>query len=222
MAGIQAILDVLLRAQALGFVGPGEPEVHLHQAEAMCRVAERIGRARRIWRSQPARVLDLGSGGGVPGLVVAWRWPSSEVVLLDSSRRRTEVLAAAVATLGWADRVRVLQARAEEAGRQDDWRGSFDLVVARSFASPPVTAECAAPFLTTGGLAVVSEPPARDDEATASRWPAPALRELGLEPVMRVVDGFTFQVLRQSRPCPERFPRRVGVPSKRPLYRIPS
>jgi 16S rRNA (guanine527-N7)-methyltransferase len=162
----------------------------------------------------PARALDLGSGGGLPGLVLARQWPASSWLLLDSNRRRTDWLAAAVARLEMADRVSVRCARAEEAGRDPVLRSSFDLVTARSFGPPGVTAECTAPFLVVGGVLVVSEPPGGDP----SRWPAAGLSSLGLAADGDLVEPAAFQRLRLVSPCPDRYPRRVGVPAKRPLF----
>jgi 16S rRNA (guanine527-N7)-methyltransferase len=84
-----------------------------------------------------------------------------------------------------------------------------------------VVAECAAPLLKVGGWLVVSEPPrdgpsVADDEA--SRWPAGSLGQLGLEPGEPVHEEFDYRVLRQAVPCPDRFPRRNGVPAKKPLF----
>lgn len=166
--------------------------------------------------------MDLGSGGGLPGLVLAHRWPRSEAVLLDSNERRAAFLVEVVQDLGWSDRVRVVRARAEEAGRRIDLRESFSLVVARSFGPPASTAECAAPFLVPGGILVVSEPPPDSSPSTGERWPAEVLAQLGIAPVRVWRDAFGYQVLRQVTPCPRRFPRRVGVPFKRPLYRSES
>lgn len=168
--------------------------------------------------------LDLGSGGGVPGLVLASlreeisaELPGAglcEGVLLEASGRRAELLADAVDLLDLGERCRVVHARAEAAARSE-LRGRCSVVWSRSFGSPATTAECAAGFLGVGGWLVVSEPPAGSEQ----RWPAGPLGELGLEPVMSAaVSGFHYQVLRLARPCPERFPRRDGVPSKRPLY----
>jgi 16S rRNA (guanine527-N7)-methyltransferase len=176
----------------------------------------------------PGRWLDLGSGGGLPGLVLAEYWPASTAVLLDSSARRTDFLSEAVSGLGWEERVQVVRARAEDGGQDHELRGGFDAVWARSFGSPPVTAECAAPFLRRGGLLVVSEPPppgtGSEPEAaaqTAARWPGEALRVLGQVPVGTVRGRFGYQVLEQAELCPPRFPRRAGVAAKRPLYRLP-
>jgi 16S rRNA (guanine527-N7)-methyltransferase len=180
-------------------------------------------------RSVPDRWLDLGTGGGLPGLVLAEHWPNSAAVLLDSAERRTAFLSEAVHDLDWEGRVRVVRARAEDAGRDPELRAWADAVWARSFGSPPVTAECAAPFLRPGGLLVVSEPPIADSESppqvtglTAARWPREGLAGLGQEPLVTVRGRYGYQVIVQSEPCPERFPRRSGVASKRPLYRVPA
>lgn len=193
--------DVLEQARAYGFLGPGPVAPHVEHARGFA----------AAFATPPERFVDLGSGGGVPGLVLAELWPSSGVVLLDSMERRTAFLAEAVTALGWDDRVEVARARAEEYGREH--RGAFDGVVARGFAPPPVTAECAAPLLRPGGLLVVSEPP-----EGASRWPAEAVATLGLATEAVLTGIARYQVLRQIAVCPEMYPRRVGIPSKRPLW----
>ena len=165
---------------------------------------------------EPGRVVDLGSGGGVPGLVLAVeRWPSTRMTLLDASQRRCTYLELCVADLDLGDRVEVLWARAEDAGRDPDRRGAADVVVARSFGPPAATAECAAPLLRVGGALVVSEPP----DGPAGRWDADGLARLGLAvETTAVVEVATFTCLRQVEPCPETYPRRPGVPARRPLF----
>ncbi|HZQ27155.1 MAG TPA: RsmG family class I SAM-dependent methyltransferase [Acidimicrobiales bacterium] len=162
----------------------------------------------------PVSALDLGTGAGVPGLVLALRWPDSAWVLLDGSRRRTALLEAAVAELGVADRVAVVCGRAEQVGHDLTYRGRFDLVTARSFGPPATTAECGAPFLRPGGVLVVSEPPG--DEG--GRWPSEGLAELGLVAGPARTSRPRAQVLEAVSRCPDRYPRRVGVPAKRPLF----
>ena len=218
--------SVLVAAQEAGFLGPGPIERHILHAEGFVSLAEvQPGGAR-------ARLLDLGSGGGLPGLVVATRLPWAQVVLLEANRRRAEFLSRAVATLGIAARVSVVHQRAELCGRDPLYRGLFSGVVARSFGPPAVVAECAAPFLAPAGWLIVSEPPAEvaadgnGHRATGleevhrgtPRWPADRLAVLGLEPIEFVKGEFGYQILRQRQPCPEEFPRRNGVPSKRPLF----
>lgn len=163
------------------------------------------------------RLLDLGSGGGLPGLVMALYWPNVGLTLLDSHRRRTDLLEEAIDGLGIGRRVAVICERAEVAGRDPSLRGQFDAVVARAFGQPAVTVECGSPFLRIGGCLVVSEPPIE----LTPRWPSNELGLLGLtngEPGR--FRGFAYRRLIQSSSCPSRFPRRTGVPSKRPLFHV--
>jgi 16S rRNA (guanine527-N7)-methyltransferase len=161
------------------------------------------------------RAADLGSGAGLPGLPLALALPGSRWTLVDSAVRRAGFLREAVAALGLEDRVVVAEERAESLGRMSAHRGRYDVVVARSFGPPAVVAECGAPLLVPGGRAVVSEPPG----GAPARWPAEALLRLGMAPaVAMVAGGWAYQVLAQVEPCPDRYPRRVGVPVKRPLF----
>jgi 16S rRNA (guanine527-N7)-methyltransferase len=199
---------MLSRSRELGFLGPGPVDAHIAHASAFAAALER----------PPTLLLDLGAGGGVPGLVLGALWPEASVVLLDASRRRTRFLEEAVAQLGWTGRVLVRCVRAEVAGRDPEQRSHFDAVVARGFGRPATTAECAAAFLRVDGLLVVSEPPTDETEPGSERWPADGCAVFGLEPVRRVLAPVAVQVLKQVSPCPDRFPRRDGVPGKRPLF----
>jgi 16S rRNA (guanine527-N7)-methyltransferase len=214
------LIDELERSQRLGFLGPGSVEVHLDHARGFAAGVS----------APPARFLDLGSGGGVPGLVLATMWPDASAVLLDAGERRCAFLQEAVGRLGLDARVTVVRQRAEEAGHVPALRATFDLVVARSFGPPAVTAECGAAFLRVGGRLVVSEPPltSHDDgdrgadpsgpEPRPSRWPADRLALLGLAPESAWYEPYSYQALLQSEPCPPRYPRRVGTLAKRPLF----
>ena len=216
--------QVLEEARAAGFLGPGPVDAHLRHAEGFVAVC------RSLWPDGPTPpvLLDLGSGGGLPGLVVATRWPEATLVLLDAQGRRTAFLSGAVRRLGLEARVSVRQDRAEVAGRDPGLRGHFDGVLARSFGRPAVVAECAAPLLKPGGWLVVSEPPADSSDPSPEppddppeppvRWPIEPLCQLGLVPDRLVHEEFDYQTLRQADRCPDRFPRRDGVPAKRPLF----
>ena len=160
----------------------------------------------------PRRAADLGSGGGVPGLVLATAWPGTTLYLIESMQRRADFLRRAAETLD-LEHVNVIQARAEEVGRDPEFRGSFDLVTARGFGPPAVTAECAAPLLRIGGLVVVSEPPHEDSH----RWPPRVQKMLGLGPPRVMRHGAGYVVMSQDSQCPNRYPRRAGIPAKRPL-----
>lgn len=195
--------SVLHQARHLGFLGPGPVETHIRHAAAFA--AAHPG--------TPVRAVDLGSGGGVPGLVLAVEhWSATEFVLLESSERRTAFLEEAVVLLGLAGRVSALRMRAEAAGRALEHRGRYDTVVSRSFGAPAVTAECGAPLLAIGGVLLVSEPPAPEPD----RWPVAGLSVLGL--MDHTAPGATVRVLVQVEPCPDRYPRRAGVPTKRRLF----
>jgi 16S rRNA (guanine527-N7)-methyltransferase len=204
--------ELMSEARAAGFLGPGPIEPQLHHAEGFAAIARRLGSA------GPTNLVDLGSGGGLPGLVVARSWPEASMALLEANGRRAAFLRRAVDRLELTDRVTVLEERAEVCGRQEGLRAGFDGVLARSFGRPAVVAECAAPLLRVGGWLVVSEPPRTGPEIDGdSRWPAAALRQFGLEPAEVVHEDFEYRTLRQTGPCPDRFPRRNGVPAKRPL-----
>lgn len=210
---MQAALE---SARAHGFLGEGPVATHIAHALGFAEAIERaLGTA-------PAGFLDLGSGGGLPGLVLAGHWPAARAVFLDANHRRSQALQRAVDQLGWQERVRVRCLRAEEAGRNPELRASQPVVVARSFGPPAVTAECAAPLLEVDGLLVVSEPPVGSEGLVRSgcrdRWPPGPLAELGLLPLRFWAGEFGYQVLRQVRLCPHRFPRRSGIPAKRPLF----
>jgi 16S rRNA (guanine527-N7)-methyltransferase len=161
--------------------------------------------------------VDLGTGGGLPGLVLAvLGGPDRRWRLVDANRRRCAFLRGAVEDLGLAARVEVVEDRAEVVGRQPEHRGRADVVVVRSFGAPAVVAECAAPLLAVGGRLLVSEPP---DGTILNRWPAEALAELGMSAaVLHEGGGAHLAAMTQLRPCPDRYPRRVGVPAKRPLF----
>ena len=197
-----ALLEVIEESRRFGFLGPGPVEPQIAHADGFVAA---VGDA-------PASFLDLGSGGGLPGLVLAVRWPEARGVLLDSMVRRTDFLRQAVAVLGAADRVEVVCARAEDAAR-GPLRGSVALVTARSFGPPAATAECATGFLGDGGLLVVSEPPSGD----GSRWDAAGLADLGLVLEGHTGAGPSFVRIRKVA-TDERWPRRSGVPAKRPLW----
>lgn len=193
---------VLERSRRLGFLGPGPIEEHLaHAGGFLTGLAGASG-----------LVVDLGSGGGVPGLVVAVARPDLELVLLDAAAKRCRFLEEAVAALGLVGRVRVVEGRAEVLGR-GPLRSQATWVLARSFAAPAPTAECAAPLLHPGGALLVSEPPEARD-----RWPADGLAPLGLAPGTLVAEAPRIRRIDAVAPCPDTYPRRTGVPAKRPLF----
>ena len=209
---VDPVLDrALARSFELGFLGSMPIRSQIDHALGFVAVLEmELGRT-------PASVIDLGTGGGVPGLVLASCWPESRVALMDASERRTTFLTESLEEWPAATNVEVVRGRAEELGHRGDLREQFEAVTSRSFGIPALTAECGSAFLVPGGWMVVSEPPELSSEL---RWPAAGLVTLGLEPVetTRVSDRFGYQVLRKVTPIEDRYPRRVGIPAKRPLF----
>ncbi len=134
----------------------------------------------RLLPGTPCRVVDLGSGGGLPGLVIAVRCPWVSLTLVERRTRRADLLHRAVVALGLQAQVIVRGVDVRRVAA--DEAGQFDYVTARSFAAPPVTARWASALLRPGGVLLVSEPPADDPH----RWPPEmlereSLADLGVE-----------------------------------------
>jgi 16S rRNA (guanine527-N7)-methyltransferase len=202
---------VLEAARELGFVGPGDPQHHIDHAETFAVAAET-----RFGTSGPDSFLDLGSGAGVPGLILAMRWSTSRAVLVDASERRCTFARDAAQTLGCESRVAVRCERAEVLGQDPELREAIPLVVARSCAAPAVTAEWATPFIRPGGFLVVSEPPAT---SLSERWPTEALARLGYGAAQyERTDQAGVAVIEKVVATPPGYPRRVGVAAKRPRW----
>jgi 16S rRNA (guanine527-N7)-methyltransferase len=196
----EILIEVWAEGQRLSAVGPGDVTVHLHHAEGL---ADQL--------QPPDAAVDLGSGAGIPGLALAGMWPSSRWILVDAALRRTRLLEDAVQRLGWAARVEVIHGRAEDLGRDRVHRGRYDLVTARLFGPPAAAAECGAPLLRRGGILAVTEPP----EIETGRWPPAGVQPLGLE---ALEPGVGLQCFRSVAEPEGRFPRKPGVPVRRPLF----
>jgi 16S rRNA (guanine527-N7)-methyltransferase len=164
---------------------------------------------------EAARIVDLGSGAGPPGLVLAIARPEAEVVLVESVGKKCAWLERTVSALG-LENVRVVCARAEELEE-----APFDVVTARALASLPVLCEYAAPLLREGG-ALVAWKGAVDAREDADGLHAAQVLGLEREEV-RAVEPYpgsqrrTLHVFRKVSPTPEGYPRRPGMAAKRPL-----
>jgi 16S rRNA (guanine527-N7)-methyltransferase len=160
----RALLETLRLAQRFGVLGGRPVEEAVEHARAF---SEALGPV-------VGRVVDLGSGGGLPGLVVAFDRPDLEVVLVDRRQKRTDLLERAVTRLGMESRVTV---HCGDATRLPDiYPGGFEGVTARGFGPPGVTLRTAEAVLALGAGAriVISEPPHGD------RWRPDMLEDLGL------------------------------------------
>jgi 16S rRNA (guanine527-N7)-methyltransferase len=210
-----ALRLVLDQAHVFGFFGPGELAPVIEHAGGFLRVAEEHAQRAVDW-------LDLGSGGGLPGLVGVVRRPQTSWTLLDAQEKRVAFLRWALEQLPRSltvlERVSVAHGRAEVLARAERATESIDVVVARGFAPPAVTAECAARWLRLAGVLVISEPP---DSMDGARWAGLAGADLGLELERVQVDAATgahFSVIRKVARTPQRFPRSGAALAKRPLF----
>jgi 16S rRNA (guanine527-N7)-methyltransferase len=160
-----------------------------------------------------ASLVDVGSGGGMPGLPLKIARPDLRVTLVEADRRKAAFLVHAAAHLCLD--VEVVAERAETAGR-GPLRESFDAAACRALAPMPVLAELCLPFVRVGGRLLAMKGEAIE-EATA------ATAELGGGPA-RVVpapsaarERGVVVVVRKERPTPAAYPRRPGLPARRPI-----
>jgi 16S rRNA (guanine527-N7)-methyltransferase len=167
----------------------------------------------------PRSACDLGSGGGVPGVVLAVARPDVEWVLVDSARKKADAMRSFAEALELPN-VSIVAERAEVMGRDPRYRESFDLVTARACAPLPVLVEHALPLLRVGGSVLAWKGRISDDELRSGAAAASQLG--GGEPVVHATDfealgDHRFVVVPKEAPAPDRFPRRPGDASRRPL-----
>jgi 16S rRNA (guanine527-N7)-methyltransferase len=175
MADDAPLLAALAVIQARGAIGEGALGDAVAHADRFVALIPSVAR----------NLVDLGSGGGLPALVIAWRLPDLAVTMVERRSTRADLLRRAVAALEFDDRVAV--AATDVAAVCRDHPHSFDVVTARSFADPVVTAGFIDGLLDDRGIGLVSEPP---DDRTAV-W-AHALADL-----MELVDGGVEQGIRR-------------------------
>ena len=164
--------------------------------------------------------IDIGTGGGFPGLPLAIANPEIEIVLLDATRKKVAFLDALAAELG-CQRVAAVAARAEAAGRDPIHREAYNLAFLRAVGPASVCAEYALPLLDIGGTAVLYRgqwSPAETETLAA------AVTQLGGE--IASAESYVTPLTASTRHCiylkkvapvPERFPRPIGTPLKKPL-----
>jgi 16S rRNA (guanine527-N7)-methyltransferase len=167
----------------------------------------------------PRRALDLGSGGGVPGLVLALARPTISWTLVDSVGKKADALRGFAHALGLRN-VAVLAERAETLGRDAEHRERHDLVTARACAALPVLVEYGLPLLRVNGSLLAWKGRLTAQELAGGSAAAaelggspPDVRPAGLE----ALGDHRFVLVRKQHPTPSRYPRRPGEPARRPL-----
>lgn len=210
--GFDTRLGELIASSPHGLVSAGERDEvvtrHVPEARALAR-----------WLGQPAgRWMDLGTGGGLPGLVLADEDPGAEWVLVDARRKKAREVQRFAEALGV--RCRVVAGRAEDLAWEAQWRGVFTGVVARAVAPLGVLMELARGFLMPGGRLVAVKGRRAWEEVEAA---SAALEGLGMGmgrvESLGVGETVVVEVLAVGGP-PQGVPRRAGVPERRPWPQI--
>lgn len=205
--------DLILGA-GLNVTGVRDPEdverVHFLDALSLLKIDDVSG---------AKRVADVGSGGGLPALVLALARPEMEITAVESVQKKCAHIQRCAEALGLGN-VRVQCMRAEEYGHSLG-RGAHDVVVSRALAALPVVAEYSLPLLAIGGLMVAMKSAISDQERIQ------AVRALGIlgADQLDTVDLYPFPgsenrrayLARKVRATPDELPRRPGIPVKRPL-----
>lgn len=168
----------------------------------------------------PARIIDIGSGGGFPGIPLKIAFPQIELHLIDSVAKKTAFLQHIAAALNLPG-VTAHTGRAETLARQPDLRDSFDLALARGVARLPLLLEYALPFCRPGGKAIALKQGDLGQELAEAQF---ALSQLAAQPaglfpvtLAALPDHRRIAAFQKTAPTPQRYPRRPGIPAKRPL-----
>ena len=166
------------------------------------------------------RVLDIGSGGGFPGVSLKVAFPGIHLTLLDSVAKKATFLEHLVKSLGLID-VEVYAGRAEDLALNPLLRESFDVVVSRGVAPMRILMELTLPYCRVGGMVVTLKKGEISPEVVASLH---AIEVLGGEirgtksvDVEGLRDGRVLVIVDKVKPTPNKFPRRPGLPAKHPL-----
>ena len=207
---MKTLLETLEEARKYKFLGPLPIESHIRNGEGFLEVLTRLS----LNINAPHLLVDIGSGGGIPALVIAERYPHWNFLLVERKAKRANFLSWAVENTIFGENIEIFLGEAEIAARNSEFEGKADFVTARSFAPPPKTAECGCRFLKKRGHMVVSEPPRAQE-----RWPAAELSLLGLgaKEVKQPHYG-TFQVLELTHFPEQKYPRSPRAINKKPLW----
>jgi len=165
-------------------------------------------------------VIDVGTGAGFPGLPLAIMCPQVSFTLVDATRKKVTYLQTVCEELGLTN-VEIVWGRAEDLARQKSFREGFDVAVARAFGALDIVWECTLPFVKVSGIAIAYKGPKVDEELPIGEQTAPLLGGK-----IEAVKKFTLPtselhralvIARKVEPTSPRFPRKAGIPEKRPL-----
>ncbi|XP_015693526.2 ribosomal RNA small subunit methyltransferase G [Oryza brachyantha] len=221
---VDALLDWNQRMNLTAVTGEDEVMTrHVADSLAVLPPLERAYRARCASGGSDAdgmRLIDVGSGAGLPGLILAVARPSWKFTLLESMRKRCTFLEHAVEVMGLSN-VDVVCDRAENVGQSPDFREAFDVAVARAVAELKVLAEYCLPLVRVDGLFIAAKGHNPHEEIKGAKS---AVHKLGAS-MLEVCDvesvgphgQRTAVVYLKERITPKKYPRHPGTPSKMPL-----
>ena len=172
------------------------------------------------WDSGHVKLLDIGSGAGLPGIILKLLFPKLSVTLLESSSKKCRFLVEVCERLHLSD-ISIVSERAETQAHIRDFRAGFDVVVSRAVSKLNVLAEYALPFCKIQGSMVALKGRKVDEEVVNAKA---SIRELGGR-IVKVVDcslqipelDGRLVIVEKEKPTPGIYPRRVGIPSRRPI-----
>ena len=166
------------------------------------------------------KIIDVGTGAGFPGVPRAILSPQKTFVLMDSLKKRLNVIDTLTSSIGISNVVTV-HARAEELARNKSHRQQYDLCISRAVANLATLAEYCLPFIRLGGYLLAYKGPDADDEIASARKAVFLLGgELERVEFTRMQEyGLDHRILfiKKIRNTPEKYPRKAGIPSKNPL-----
>ncbi len=166
------------------------------------------------------RMIDVGTGAGFPGLVIKILYPTIKLTLLDSLLKRVNFLKLLTARLG-LEEIDIIHSRAEDLGQNNEYREKFDLAVSRAVAAANILSEYTLPLVREGGSVLLYKGPNYLDELTDAE---DGISLLGGE-ITNLIEidipgldekRYLIQVKKRGK-TPVKYPRRAGIPKKRPL-----
>lgn len=169
--------------------------------------------------NEKIRLLDIGAGAGFPSLPMKILCPEIDVTIIDSLNKRINFLTLLAEELGLTG-VHFYHGRAEDFGQNKDFRASFDVVTARAVARMQVLSELTIPFLKVGGRLVALKAVAAEDELVDAKNALAQLFSKVLETYNYDLpngDGRNMTIVEKKKETPNKFPRRAGLPNKKPL-----
>jgi len=167
------------------------------------------------------KFLDIGSGCGFPGLAYAITHPTSEIYLVDSSKKKTDALKTLIKEINFKNNIHVINDRVENLAHQSSMRNNFNIATTRAVSNPSTVSEYILPMLKKGGFGVLY----------CGKWTNQESKNL--EKTLEILEGKVKDIkeillprnkgtrniilIQQKRLCPEIYPRKVGKPEKNPL-----